>query len=150
MVWQVLEMVAAGFDSEEISAEWRGTVPNEAIAEADRLKDQIVETTLVQRVVMEMDRRDRDPWKGSVDDRRRVAENALRRWRSFDRRARMRHPTFEHRVEDLAKGIRDAIEPDRHMVGPIMEDYRYTARVVAEALIAAEEELRNTTWATSL
>jgi hypothetical protein len=145
MVWQVLEMVGAGFDSDEISAEWHDKVPREAIEEAVHLKDQVIDSILVQRVVMEMDRRERDPWKGSDEARWRVAEIALRRWRSYDRRARPRHPTLEHRIEDLAKGIRDVIESDRRLVGPVMEDYRYTARVLAEALMAAEEELRNTT-----
>ena len=143
MVWNVLDMVAAGQDWDHISAEWRGKVPHEAIAEAVRLKDQVIDSTLVQRMVMAL--QERDHWPLSQGDRWQVAELALRRWRSFDRRARTRHPTLEHKVEDLAKGIRDAIEPDRRLVGPVMEDYRYTARVLAEALMAAEEELRDAT-----
>jgi len=41
MVWQVLEMVSQGMDWESISAEWRGKVPKEAIAEAVTLASQM-------------------------------------------------------------------------------------------------------------
>jgi hypothetical protein len=37
---------------------------------------------------------------------------------------------FEARVEDLAKGLRDAFEADRQLVGPLMEDYRVLARTL--------------------
>ena len=43
MVWQVLEMVAMGMDWDSISAEWRGTVPKEAISEAVTLANQMFE-----------------------------------------------------------------------------------------------------------
>lgn len=65
---------------------------------------------------------------------RRTAEVALRRWRSFGRRSKRRRPTFDNRVEDLAKGLRDSLEPDRTLVGPLMEDYRHLAQVFAEVL----------------
>ncbi len=41
MVWQVLNMVARGMDWDEISAEWRGKVSREAIAEAVALANQV-------------------------------------------------------------------------------------------------------------
>jgi uncharacterized protein (DUF433 family) len=41
MVWQVLEMVAMGMDWDSISAEWRGNVPREAIAEAVTLASEM-------------------------------------------------------------------------------------------------------------
>jgi hypothetical protein len=37
---------------------------------------------------------------------------------------------FEARVEDLAKGLRDAFEAGRQLVGPLMEDYRFLARTL--------------------
>jgi hypothetical protein len=58
----------------------------------------------------------------------------LRRWRSFGNRAGKRRPSDEARIEDLAKGLRDCLEPDRSLVGPLMEDYRYLARVLAPVL----------------
>jgi hypothetical protein len=63
-----------------------------------------------------------------------LASTALRRWRSFGRRAGKRLPSGDARIEDLAKGLRDSLEPDRSLVGPLMEDYRYLARVLAPIL----------------
>jgi hypothetical protein len=68
------------------------------------------------------------------NDRQVLATTALRRWRSFDRRTRIKRPTLDDRVEDLAKGLRDACEPDPHLTGPLMEDYRHLARAIAAAL----------------
>ena len=62
------------------------------------------------------------------------AQVALRRWQRFDRRSRVKQPTFDHRVEDLAKGLRDAFESDPRLVGPLMEDYRFLARLLATHL----------------
>lgn len=59
---------------------------------------------------------------------------ALRRWRSFDRRNRTKSPSHEQRVEDLAKGLRDAAQLDRRLVGRLMADYRYVAHVLATTL----------------
>ncbi len=42
---------------------------------------------------------------------------------------------MEHRLEDLAKGLRDHFEPDPKMVGPLMEDYRYLASCIASVLL---------------
>jgi hypothetical protein len=63
-----------------------------------------------------------------------LASTALRRWRSFGRRSRERRLSDDARIEDLAKGLRDSLEPDRSLVGPLMEDYRYLARVLAPVL----------------
>jgi hypothetical protein len=62
---------------------------------------------------------------------------SLRRWRSFDRRCKTRQPTTEDRIEDLAKGIRDAFEPDRRLVGPMMTEYRASAAAAAAVLLQA-------------
>ena len=74
------------------------------------------------------------PAKGGED----TAKLALRRWRSFQRRVRGKSWKREERVEDLAKGLRDAYETDRHLVGPLMEDYRHLARCLADVLISAD------------
>ena len=68
---------------------------------------------------------------GSRQDMARVA---LRRWRSFDRRSKRKSSTREERIEDLAKGLRDAVERDPRLVGPLMEDYRHVARTLAGVL----------------
>jgi hypothetical protein len=62
------------------------------------------------------------------------ARLALRRWRSFGRRHRGQEQDRERQVEDLAKGLRDACEPERETVGPLMADYRHAARVLATVL----------------
>jgi len=62
-----------------------------------------------------------------------MAETAVRRWHSFDRRNKVKRPTNDHRVEDLAKRLRDAFEPDRELVGELMEVYRYAPGVLATA-----------------
>ena len=41
MVWQVLEQVAEGMDWDKITAEWRGDVTKEAIAEAVELIERV-------------------------------------------------------------------------------------------------------------
>ncbi len=58
----------------------------------------------------------------------------IRRWRSFDRRNKTKHPTLERRTEDLAKALRDSVEPDSHMVGRIMGEYRSMAERLAAVL----------------
>src|SRR5687768_14404928 len=62
-----------------------------------------------------------------------LARVALRRWRSFDRRHK-KSDSNRARVEDLAKGLRDAIEGDRSLVGPLMDDYRWLAEQLAQKL----------------
>jgi hypothetical protein len=54
-----------------------------------------------------------------------------RRWSSFDRRNAKRSVDFERRVEDLAKGLRDKFEAKPSLAGPLIEDYRHQARVLA-------------------
>jgi len=53
-------------------------------------------------------------------DRSRMINIRLRRWRSFERYNKRKHPTLDDHVEDLAEGLRDAFEPDRKLVGPMM------------------------------
>jgi hypothetical protein len=66
--------------------------------------------------------------------REHLASSALRQWHSFHRRARERSPSDNARIEDLAKGLRDALEPEASLVGQLMEDYRYLAGVLAPVL----------------
>jgi hypothetical protein len=61
-----------------------------------------------------------------------IADFALRRWQSFGRRSRMRQLTFEHRVEDLATGLRDRFDREPTRVGP--ERYRRVAAGLASSL----------------
>ena len=72
---------------------------------------------------------------GDADE---TANVAVRRWRSFDRRGRAKRATFEDRVEDLAKGLRDRFEADPAMVGPLMEDYRHLASCLATVLVGGD------------
>ncbi|GAB3279064.1 hypothetical protein GCM10027589_05450 [Actinocorallia lasiicapitis] len=67
----------------------------------------------------------------------RATDISLRRWRSFDRRNGRRRPTTSDRIEDLAKGIRDAFEADRRLVGPMMTEYRASAEAAAAVLLQA-------------
>ncbi|MEQ4210160.1 hypothetical protein [Actinopolymorpha sp. B9G3] len=53
-----------------------------------------------------------------------------RRWRSFERRNSKGAGDFEARLEDLAKGLRDALEADPRLTGPLIEDYRFLARTL--------------------
>jgi hypothetical protein len=62
-----------------------------------------------------------------------TADIAIRRWDSFERRHR-RRLGYPGRVEDLAKGLRDRFERDPKLTGRVMEDYRYLASRIAEAL----------------
>jgi hypothetical protein len=56
---------------------------------------------------------------------------AARRWRSFERRSAKRSDDLDARAEDLAKGLRDHFEAQPQLVGPLMEDYRHLAGVLA-------------------
>jgi hypothetical protein len=68
-------------------------------------------------------------------DRERIVENALRRWNTFPRRNRKTvGDPFERRIEDLAKGLRDQVERQPSLTGPLMRDYRWLARKLAEIL----------------
>lgn len=56
---------------------------------------------------------------------------AARRWRSFDRRRAKRDSDLGARTEDLAKGLRDHFEESPQLAGPLMEDYRFLAGILA-------------------
>ena len=64
-----------------------------------------------------------------------MAAVAMRRWNSFERRARSKRAGTDERIEDLAKGVCDAYESDPALVGPLMEDYRWLAGRIAAALV---------------
>lgn len=63
-----------------------------------------------------------------------MADLALRRWESFERRSKKKRPNLGDRIEDLAKGLRDAYERERQLAGPLIEDYRYIAGELATVL----------------
>lgn len=70
-------------------------------------------------------------------DRERIVETALRRWNTFPRRNRtVGGDAFERRIEDLAKGLRSRVERQPSLTGPLMSDYRWLARKLAEILLA--------------
>ncbi|MFZ2503886.1 MAG: hypothetical protein WAW88_14580 [Nocardioides sp.] len=60
-----------------------------------------------------------------------ILEVARRRWQSFKRRKGKRTSDLGARTEDLAKGLRDHFEASPRLIGPLMEDYRYLAGVLA-------------------
>lgn len=60
-----------------------------------------------------------------------MLEVARRRWRSFARRNAKRPGHLGAMTEDLAKGLRDHFEQSPQLVGPLMEDYRFAAGVLA-------------------
>jgi hypothetical protein len=63
-----------------------------------------------------------------------VIDIGVRRWRSFERRNKRRHPTREDRVEDVAVGIHARCEPPERGRGPEMRDYRCVAEAIAGVL----------------
>ena len=68
------------------------------------------------------------------DGRARMIEIGIRRWRSFERCNKCKHPTFDDHVKDLAEGLQDAFEPDRKLVGPLMVHYYCVAEAIATVL----------------
>ncbi|MCW3820842.1 hypothetical protein ONA91_41120 [Micromonospora sp. DR5-3] len=64
----------------------------------------------------------------------RIAKVAFRRWRSFDRRSRVRRPSRADRIRDLAHGLADALEADPRLVGPLMRDYECLAKAFAAVI----------------
>ncbi len=58
----------------------------------------------------------------------------IRRWQSFDRRNRRRHPTRADRIEDLARGLRQGFEPQDRPPGRELQDYRCVAQALADVL----------------
>ncbi len=63
-----------------------------------------------------------------------IARVALRRWLSFDRRNKVKQPTMEHRIIDLAKGIGSYIERDWQPPMAPASEYRNLAGALAEVL----------------
>ena len=63
-----------------------------------------------------------------------LARVVLRRWRSFERRNKVRHPEMEHRIIDLAKGICTYIEEDWHHSLTLASEYRMLAAALAAVL----------------
>ena len=97
------------------------------------------DTAAIQRIVAAIE----SAWdagchiaSGTGADRERMAQISLRRWNSFARRHKKGGKGEQ--VEDFAKGLRDAYEADRDLVGPLMTDYRYLASVISGVLLADE------------
>jgi len=92
----------------------------------------MVEETLKQQAVAAVERlwEQGCPVAGPAG-RERMVEVGLRRWRSFQRRNRRRSWARGDRIEDLAKGLRDAVEPEPRLAGPILADYRCVAEAIA-------------------
>jgi len=75
------------------------------------------------------------PVAGSTEEqRRKIAQVALRRWRSFARR----QPTADHeeRVRHLAAGLGERFHGGN--LGPLREDYRFLANAIGRAIGNAE------------
>lgn len=89
---------------------------------------EAVEVDLLRAV--EQAWQDGNPIAGSAPA---LAVTARRRWASQDRRLRP-SASRDARIEDLAKGLRDRVERDRQLVGPLVEDYRSLARRLADVL----------------
>ena len=68
-----------------------------------------------------------------------VIDVGIRRWRSFERRNKRRHPARTDRVEDVAIGIHARLESPELGRGPEMQDYRCVARAVADVLDPPQE-----------
>jgi hypothetical protein len=69
---------------------------------------------------------------------------ALRRWRSFPRRNKGKPDTFAHRVNDLAKGLSDHIEPERVRGYGTFLEYEHLAEHLGRELADAEAKRYNT------
>lgn len=68
-------------------------------------------------------------------ERQKIAAVAIRRWRSFARRSTYPNQASRaERAEDLAKGLRDRLEVEPALAGPLMEDYRHLAARLAAVL----------------
>lgn len=62
---------------------------------------------------------------------------AWRRWSSYGQR---RNRTDLHaQIEDLAKGLRDKFENEPRLTGPLIEDYRHLASVLASVFSSDDD-----------
>jgi hypothetical protein len=61
-----------------------------------------------------------------------MAPIAFRRWSSFSRRNKSKHPTADDRVLDLAKGLQAHFEPTQQYT-PLSE-WLHLAKILAELL----------------
>lgn len=62
----------------------------------------------------------------------RTAQLALRRLKSFERRAKKSHGRLA-RIEDLNKGLIQSLARDPKLVGPLEKDYRFLAESIYES-----------------
>ena len=88
-------------------------------------------------IAVEEARRTGSPVAGQqATDREQIVQTALKRWNSFPRRNRkaVGGDPVERRIEDLAKGLRERVEQRPNLTGPLMGDYRWLARKLAEVL----------------
>ena len=64
-----------------------------------------------------------------------MANIARRRWFSFERRNKSKEDNRVNRIEDLARGLCEKFERGGfRMAGPLIEDYRWLAKQLADIL----------------
>ena len=60
-----------------------------------------------------------------------LAQIAFRRWNSFERRNKVKRPTMDNQILDLAKGLQSHIDPTRH---DPFDEYVHLAKLLAAVL----------------
>ena len=78
----------------------------------------------------------------NVEVHRSIARIAIRRIASFSRRDIPSHDRALQ-VRDLARGLVDRLESEPDLVGPLIEDYRYVARLLLNVCDRVDSELRS-------
>jgi len=74
---------------------------------------------------------------GDADFAAKLADVAIRRWRSFERRNKTNHPTADLRVRDLARGLRQGYPGEILFVPP--GDLEHLAAVFAPLLARSHD-----------
>jgi hypothetical protein len=69
-----------------------------------------------------------------------MANRAIRRWLSFGRRNAK--ADRKRQIEDLTKGLIEAFEPDKSLVGPLKVDWNWLAGKIADAISPNEPSNR--------
>ena len=93
---------------------------------SDTATREQVETTLARAV--EQLRAEGDSWWRGVE----IAPIAYRRWSTFSRRCKSKHPTEQDRISDLVKGLQAHFEPDVPYTHP--NDWRHLGEILANVL----------------
>ena len=69
-----------------------------------------------------------------------IAPVAYRRWQSFARRSKMKQPSHQQRVLDLAKGLQSTFEPEALCTHP--NDWQALAECLADVLQKVSDQTR--------